>query len=58
MDPDATNSDLAREVAKTANKKESTFVLELPGGFELRGQEYVNLFSNIHSFFPPDIRSV
>ena len=37
MDGDASNDDLAKEITKYLGREPNT--LELPGGFELRGQE-------------------
>jgi hypothetical protein len=39
IDTDATNDDLAKEIANYLDRGLNTFTLELPGGFELRGQE-------------------
>lgn len=39
IDSAATNDDLAKEVADYLHREPNTFTLELPGGFELRGQE-------------------
>jgi len=39
MDSAATNDDLAKEIANHLHREPNTLTLELPGGFELRGQE-------------------
>jgi hypothetical protein len=39
MDNDATNDDLAKEIAAYLHRAPNELTLELPGGFELRGQE-------------------
>jgi hypothetical protein len=39
IDSAATNDDLAKEIANYLGREPNTFTLELPGGFELRGQE-------------------
>lgn len=39
IDSGATNDDLAKEIANYLDRALNTFTLELPGGFELRGQE-------------------
>jgi len=39
IDSGATNDDLAKEIANYLDRAPNTFTLELPGGFELRGQE-------------------
>ena len=39
IDIGATNDDLAKEIANYLDRALNTFTLELPGGFELRGQE-------------------
>jgi hypothetical protein len=39
LDSAATNDDLAKEIANYLDKEPNMFTLELPGGFELRGQE-------------------
>lgn len=39
MDCNATNDDLSKRIADHIDKEPNTFTLELPGGFELLGQE-------------------
>jgi hypothetical protein len=39
VDSTAINDDLAEDVAKTLGREPNALVLELPGGFELRGEE-------------------
>ena len=39
MDSTATNDDLSERIAKHLGREANTFTLELPGGFELLGQE-------------------
>jgi len=39
MDSTATNTDLVKDIANYVNKQPNALTLELPGGFELRGQE-------------------
>jgi hypothetical protein len=39
IDSAATNDDLAKKIANYLDRAPNTFALELPGGFELRGQE-------------------
>jgi len=39
MDSTATNTDLVNEIADYVNRQPNALTLELPGGFELRGQE-------------------